>query len=63
MDLQETISEASGRVMYPSREALINSQMEYWYSLKEKTKPPTVNDYYPKFEGEIVSFKKLNPAK
>lgn len=39
--------------LYPSREALIDAQIEYWQSLKEPVKP---EDMRPKFEGEVKGF-------
>lgn len=40
--------------LYPSREALIDAQIEYWQSLKEPVKP---EDMHPKFEGEVKGFR------
>src|SRR5690606_33867287 len=39
--------------LYPSREALIDAQIECWQSLKEPVKP---EDMQPKFEGEVKGF-------
>lgn len=44
------------RNAFPSRESLIDSQIAYWYSMRDPTKPPTFDDYYPQFEGQIRGF-------
>ncbi|HCJ1045987.1 TPA: hypothetical protein NQN30_000376 [Legionella pneumophila] len=40
--------------LYPTKEALIDAQIEYWHSLKEPVNP---EDMQPKFEGEKISFR------
>ncbi|MFQ2987905.1 hypothetical protein ACKJL9_06345 [Legionella pneumophila] len=40
--------------IYPSREALIDAQIEYWHSLKEPVNP---EDMRTEFEGEKIIFR------
>ncbi|CZH70961.1 TPA: hypothetical protein I9507_001785 [Legionella pneumophila] len=42
--------------LYPSREALIDAQIEYWKGLKQDEIVP-IEDMRPKFEGEIKGFR------
>jgi hypothetical protein len=44
---------------YPSREALIDAQINYWYDLKMEKVKDSLSKCIPKFEGEIKGFKSL----
>jgi hypothetical protein len=46
---EKTNPNAFGKIMYPSREALVESQIEHWSKLK-------LESMNPEFEGDIKSF-------
>lgn len=42
--------------LYPSREALIDAQIDYWYKLKGEAVKDSLSQCIPQFEGEIKGF-------
>jgi hypothetical protein len=44
---------------YPSRESLIDAQINYWYDLKMETVKDSLSKCVPPFEGEVRGFSSL----
>lgn len=55
---QEDIEKNSLKV-YPSRESLIDAQINYWYDLKMETVKDSLSKCVPPFEGEVRGFSSL----